>query len=242
MLALGHLLVALLVLQAAPDQARELYDEGERQFELGEYDRAIAAFERAYELSHAADLLFNIAQAHRLKGPASCREALGFYERYLREAPAASNRVETQERIAQMKSCVEEPPPTRTQVPGPAPAQPPAPPGGAATGPSPWRTVGWVAVGVGGAAAVLTIVAGSLAYDQQSDLDRLCPGGGCPRSARSELDHYQTLQGTATVGLIVGVVATGTGLVLLWRSPASPRRATAEPWVSTNGFGLRGTF
>ena len=52
----------------AQDQAREQYDKGLTHYNLAEWDEAIAAFKKAYELSHAPGLLYNVAQAQRLKG------------------------------------------------------------------------------------------------------------------------------------------------------------------------------
>src|SRR5689334_25429236 len=68
--------------QSQKDQARDLYAEGSRLYDQADYAGAIAAFEKAYAAYPAPALLFNLAQAHRLLGPAHCREALDYYERY----------------------------------------------------------------------------------------------------------------------------------------------------------------
>src|SRR5437867_3461171 len=77
-----------------PDEsrARELHQQGSRHYDIGEYDAAIDDFKAAYALSPAAGLLFNIAQAYRMKGTDSCAEALRYYRSYLRAAPNAENR------------------------------------------------------------------------------------------------------------------------------------------------------
>src|SRR5260221_9114870 len=86
-------------------RARELYEEGARLYNLGQYEGALRSFEQAYAVSGAKPLLFNIAQAHRLAGPAHCDRALLTYETYLREDPQASNRVEVEQRIGEMRTC-----------------------------------------------------------------------------------------------------------------------------------------
>src|SRR6185295_10855771 len=69
----------------ATARARALYQEGARLYNLGQYDAAVQSFEAAYAISGAKPLLFNIAQAYRLAGPARCDSALQAYESYLRE-------------------------------------------------------------------------------------------------------------------------------------------------------------
>ena len=87
------------------DRARELYEQGASAYQAGDFDAAIAAFERAYAISGRAALLFNIAQAERLAGPTHCERALLAYQRYLRAEPDSSNAAEVQQRISEMQSC-----------------------------------------------------------------------------------------------------------------------------------------
>ncbi len=46
-------------------EAAAAFLEGSKYYELGQYPRAVEAFERAWELSHEPLLLFNLGQAHR---------------------------------------------------------------------------------------------------------------------------------------------------------------------------------
>src|SRR4051794_22832671 len=73
-------------------RARALFREGSQLYEEAHYEEAIARFQEAYRLSGRPDLLFNIAQAYRLEGPAHCATALRYYQRHLDEQPSASNR------------------------------------------------------------------------------------------------------------------------------------------------------
>ncbi len=81
--------------------ARELYDKGITAYNLGEYDSAVAQLKRSYELSKAAPLLFNIAQAFRAKGDHA--QALSFYRTYLRLVPNARNRADAETLALEME-------------------------------------------------------------------------------------------------------------------------------------------
>jgi serine/threonine-protein kinase len=98
------------------DEARremeQSYKTASRAFDLGNYDEAIVAYKRTYELGGDAPMLYNIAQALRLaKRP---EEAAGFYRRYLERAPKAPNRDEVLTKLASLPAAK------------PAPAEPPA--------------------------------------------------------------------------------------------------------------------
>lgn len=70
------------------ERARKLFEQGQVHYSLGEYDHAIAFFREAYEISSAPALLFNLAQANRLKG--ECRRAVELYRHFLRLAPESA--------------------------------------------------------------------------------------------------------------------------------------------------------
>lgn len=87
-------------------EAKALYDKGINHYNLGEFDPAIAAFRQAYGISSAPGLLFNIAQAFRLKK--DYEQASYFYTTYLRLKPDAPNRADVEARIAEMKTLLED--------------------------------------------------------------------------------------------------------------------------------------
>jgi hypothetical protein len=109
--------------EAAPE-AKAFYREGESRYEAGDFDGAAELFAKAYALSHAPGLLFNLAQSYRLAGPARCVEARETYRRCLEADPHAPNRQEVEERLQALSSCV-------------AAAPEPAPPESVAASPSP---------------------------------------------------------------------------------------------------------
>jgi tetratricopeptide (TPR) repeat protein len=161
-----HLAFALILclspsLRADPprhNEAKELYQKATRHYELGEYDRAIEEYRRAYEISAAPALLFNLGQVYRLKkDPAT---ALRFYENYLRLVPAADNRADVEGFIVEMRAAVEaekQAAAARAQA-GAEHAQNPAPPPAAIVAPAttiatpvkrrPWKLEAWTAGGL----------------------------------------------------------------------------------------------
>lgn len=99
-------------------RARALYEKGMAHFQLDEFDAAITLWLEAYRFKPAPELLYNVAQAHRLKS----ERALAFYRKYLALNPKAANRAEAERHIASLEQLLrDEPPP---QLP---PAKPPTP-------------------------------------------------------------------------------------------------------------------
>jgi tetratricopeptide (TPR) repeat protein len=91
---------------AAESEARAHYRTGMTKYELGEFEAAIAEFKKAYEITNAPPLLFNIAQAHRLAHDAD--HALYFYRMYLRLLPDAPNRADVESLIQQSEASLAE--------------------------------------------------------------------------------------------------------------------------------------
>jgi tetratricopeptide (TPR) repeat protein len=87
-------------------KAREHYDKGITHYNLGEFDKAIEEFKQAYAISGAPGLLFNVAQAYRLVG--DYKQALYFYNTYLRLQPNAANRADVEARMAEMEKALAE--------------------------------------------------------------------------------------------------------------------------------------
>ncbi len=89
-----------------PDPAREHYERGLAKYNLAEFDAAIVEFKQSYELSKAPRLLFNIAQAYRLKKDYD--SALYFYSTYLRAEPNPPNLADVEGKIDEMKRAIDE--------------------------------------------------------------------------------------------------------------------------------------
>ncbi|HMG23638.1 MAG TPA: tetratricopeptide repeat protein, partial [Kofleriaceae bacterium] len=70
---------------AEPKSADDWYKEGENQYNLGNFDKAVDAFKQAFSLenneSRKAVYLFNVAQSYRQAN--DCKNAYFFYKRFL---------------------------------------------------------------------------------------------------------------------------------------------------------------
>ncbi|HEY4395723.1 MAG TPA: tetratricopeptide repeat protein [Polyangia bacterium] len=155
LLRIPIVLVAVTLL-AAPVHAREkpgqkAIEQARRNYNLGHFPEALAAFEKAYEDSGDSALLFNLAETHRQLGHTA--DALRLYNAYLRELPngpdheAAAAEIKDLTggggasvkappaatapppvAIAPAKPAQPAPPPVATAPAKPAPAPTPAPP------------------------------------------------------------------------------------------------------------------
>jgi tetratricopeptide (TPR) repeat protein len=215
---------------------RALYQEGARLYNLGQYEEAVRAFEAAYAISGAKPLLFNIAQAHRLAGPSHCERALRAYESYLREDAAASNRDEIEERISEMRRCVDrareadaaaqrpsepKPPPVDTT---PAPAARPAGPN---KGPLVLAVGGGALFAVG--AGLYTAARIKFEHEQAH-----CP---CPEGSFAS---WQSITTTSYVLVAAGGVAATAGLS--WWFLARPRGTSYALTAGPSGMYVTGSF
>jgi len=88
---------------SVPNKARALADRGRAAHDARDYSGAIAAFTEAYALAPAAGLLFNLAQAYRLKG--NCDDASLMYRRYLATGPSEDARVLAELHLAAVERC-----------------------------------------------------------------------------------------------------------------------------------------
>lgn len=130
------LFVALFARPAAaddPKRAKELFQEGTTFFDVGQFDKAIEAWQAGYKAKPDPGFLYNIAQAYRISGDP--QKAIFFYRGYLRNSPNAENRVEVEQKIVTLQKQLAElernkpgaPPPAHAAA-GPPPATtPPAP-------------------------------------------------------------------------------------------------------------------
>lgn len=117
--------------------------------------------------------------------------------------------------------------------------------------PGPWRTVGFVTLGVGGAVAVAGVVTGVIGLIKKHDLEQFCPPGppDCPQKP-SDVDAkkapIKTLETTTTVLWVTGGVlaAAGLGLVLFGpkKSAGSSVSLQISPGIAGGHVALAGSF
>jgi hypothetical protein len=125
-------LLAIVTLVASParadgdaEKARQLFNQGSKYYDLGQFDKAIEAWQQGYDQKPDPGFLYNIAQAYRQKQDA--QRAIFFYKGYLRNSPKAQNRVEVEQKIAVLQKQADQagtPPATGTTAP-PATTTPP---------------------------------------------------------------------------------------------------------------------
>jgi tetratricopeptide (TPR) repeat protein len=198
--------------------ARAAFVEGLKSFNIGEYDAAIERFKAAYRLSPAPGLLYNLAQAHRLKG--DCSEALILYRRYLAtEPPAGKMRQWAETRIADMETCVQasagrsramptpQPPPPTIAAVAPLPARElpaPVPRHGRAPG----LVIGGAALGLGMTSAYFGWRAASEA--RQNSVENLHQpwDSQAARTESAGVLHQRLAVGSGIAALIVAGIAT----------------------------------
>src|ERR1041384_2306924 len=110
------LLVPALV-WAEPKSADDWYKEGENQYNLGNFDKAVEAFKQGFSLetneSKKAAYLFNVAQSYRQAN--DCKNAQFFYKRFLSlkdsdtaKPLSAKTRKDVEERINELEACVQQ--------------------------------------------------------------------------------------------------------------------------------------
>ena len=102
---------------AQPKTADDWYKEGENQYLLGNFEKAIEAFKQGFTIetneSKRAVYLYNVAQAYRQEN--DCKNALFFYKRFLAlknndtvKPLPAKTRKEVEDRINDLEICVQQ--------------------------------------------------------------------------------------------------------------------------------------
>jgi tetratricopeptide (TPR) repeat protein len=155
--------VARATEDAAARRAKTLFVEGQKQYDLGEWDAALQAFRAAYLEKPDPSFLYNLGQCLRKLG--RVEEEAEVYRSYLRRLPDAPNRATVEQFIReaedQIAHCKKSPPPEtlppgeRRFAPATAAATVAAPPQPVnATSRSPLYRRWWLWTAIGGAVAV----------------------------------------------------------------------------------------
>lgn len=235
--------LALLLLAAAPgiaraqvdsrdDEARALFTAGHTAFEDGRFADALPDFQRAYDLSHRPELLYNIGQCHEhLRHDA---EAVAAFESYLAAVPDAPNRRVLEARIAVLRgSATDEAPPDAVPETPPAETPPPdvVPSAGVAPAPAPSSSsdpVGPILIGVGAGVAVVGAILVGVAF---ADIGSVQSASEVPYSSVREADQRAPLEsGGGWAALAVGLAVATVGIVVLATGSGEARTTvTATP-------------
>jgi tetratricopeptide (TPR) repeat protein len=125
--AIVIVLVALTAIaHAEPSEPERLYNTGQVAYDAKRYDDALGAWERSYQLSRLPALLFNIAQAHRLRArPGDCTMASEAYRNFIKLDPQSPQRGVAEGFLAELGPCADAE--ARGAPPPVGPTQPPPP-------------------------------------------------------------------------------------------------------------------
>jgi tetratricopeptide (TPR) repeat protein len=100
------LLAIVTTAHAEPSEPERLYTAGQAAYDAKQYDAALTAWERSYQLSRLPALLFNIAQAHRLRAnPGDCTMAVEAYRNFTKLDPTSAQRGTAEGFIAELGAC-----------------------------------------------------------------------------------------------------------------------------------------
>jgi tetratricopeptide (TPR) repeat protein len=231
-------------------EAKVLYEKGLGHYNLGEWDLAIDAFRKAYAISSAPGLLFNIGQSFRLKK--DYEQALYFYGTYLRLKPDAPNRADVEARMKEMEDAIQE----QKKLQNAPPIGTVNPEGGATTTTTTTTTTtptgatittaqtdtgtksqslitaGYVTAGSGAALVVTGAIFGMMARSAEKDLNTLSTDRGT--WTVEQQDKYDAGKRNNTIAIISFVaggaaVATGATLFVLGTMKKSKTSVAINP-------------
>jgi tetratricopeptide (TPR) repeat protein len=218
--------LARVAMAQAPD-AERLYNDGQTAYDDKRYDDAITAWQKSYELSHLPGLVFNLAQAHRLRGAdGDCAKAVEQYQTFIKLDPSSGQRPDAESRLKELQPCpvkvVVEPPPPKI-----VPVTHPVEQGGHG------KRIASYVIGVVGLGAIgLGVYYGSQAQSLANDVRTAC-ATGCEWTADLKAKDAdgrsdETLQ---WIGYGVGAAAIVTSglLFYLGREHAPPITVAARP-------------
>jgi tetratricopeptide (TPR) repeat protein len=211
--------------------ARKHFESGVAYLEESDYENALAAFKKAYELSNRPEILLNVATVHeRLGQPAPAIAAL---EEYLKVAPNGEHADTVRRRIENLQrreadvpppasppgnAVASEPAPVSTApVPAPAPVAPPPPPPPPPPAVRSSRVPVYLSLGVGAASGIGAVVTGVLAQQEYNDAETSCK----PSCSDDEVSSGKSLALTSTILTGVAVVGIGVGVTLWLIQPSA---------------------
>ena len=231
--------------QSSSDElARRHFESGAAYLEESDYDNALQAFQKAYDLSKRPEILLNIATVHERK--AELQPAIDSLTQFLSVAPPGDEHIDAvklriqnlQKRVADAKANTTATPTSPSGV-APAPAAPtapaaPAPPPAAPPEQSPThgsRLPAFIAFGIGGAALGGAVITGIIANADYHDAKSSCS----PTCTDSELSSGRTLALTSTILTGVAIVGVGVGVTLLLTSGPDPAQTSLAPRLHLTG-------
>ncbi len=214
------------------DLARRHFESGAAYLEESDYDNALQAFQKAYDLSKRPEILLNIATVQERKG--AFAEAVSALKQFSSVAPPGDPHLDaTKVRIENLEKRIADAARTKPALAPVAPAGPaaasaeklrvtpeePSPEGHSS------RLPAFVALGVGGAAVGGAVITGILAKAKYDDAKGSCS----PACSDDQLSSTRSLALTSTILTGVAIVGVGVGVTLLLTSHPAPARTSYLP-------------
>jgi tetratricopeptide (TPR) repeat protein len=157
---------------AVTRQARSLYEQGEREYELGHFAEAASLYEDAYKLRPVPALLFNVAQCRRKMG--DTQGALHAYRSFLRADPDHPSAPTARDLVEQLERSPREDTPAPQPVPAVVTTAPVVPPEALTeTAPPVHAHKRWPALTAAGTAAAVLAFAVAESFAASSATDQL---------------------------------------------------------------------
>lgn len=235
---------------ATTAEAKRLFDEGAESYGRGDYEAAVTAWEKSYEISKRPLIFWSIANAYERLG--DVRKAREYLAKWREAAPAdevelldarlkkLDERIAREDELeaarkAELDKAKKEPPP-------PSSAEPVAP---QPTPPAHERPVlGWVLATVGVGAVGVGVVLDVIGSSRRPDAAEACRDVGdrslCRASSRDAIESSATLTTIGDAIWIGGAVLTVAGVVLVVADPFGGAKAEAlriAPMVATGAVG-----
>jgi hypothetical protein len=242
-LALLGVHATALAQSTSDDLARRHFESGAAYLEESDYDNALQAFQKAYDLSKRPEILLNIATVHERK--AELQPAVDALQQFLSVAPPGDEHIDAvklriqnlQKRIADEQAKAGPAPAVGTSPPATAPIAPaptPTPVTAAPPEPAPShrsRLPAFIALGIGGLAAGGAVITGIVANSDYNDSKSSCS----PACTDSQLSPGRTMALTSTILTGVAVIGVGVGVTLLLTSGPDPAQTSFAPSLHLAG-------
>ncbi len=203
------------------DLARRHFDSGVAYLEESDYDNALKAFQKAYELSKRQAILLNLATVHERKS--DLPSAVAALKVYLEAAPQAEHVETVRLRIQNLEKRIQEQDRAKAAESAPSAAPPPPPPPAPQSAPpaappsqlrpqaEPNRLPAFISLGVGGVLAGASLATGLMAKAKYDDANDSCG----PHCSDAQLSDSRTFAITSTVLTGAAVLGVGLGIALL---------------------------
>ncbi|MFW2387849.1 MAG: hypothetical protein ACN4G0_05910 [Polyangiales bacterium] len=223
-------------------EAKEAFASGTRAYGEGEFETALASFQRAYELTGSPDLLYNIATvSDRMRRD---EDALAAYEGYLEARPESADGEHVRSRIEVLRAAIEAK--SRAKIDAEIEARKAAVEAAARVkaerplteyvgpGPGPWITIG-----VGAAALAAGAVFVGLGQRDQKKVENADPG-----SSYSMVEDMVDRGPKRTKAGVALMAVGGAGVIggVIWQLTGGHEEKLPEVSIGPTGISVKGTF